>query len=306
MPIPRTWRGITLLTFCLQKSKSGRSADCCFGRKTTRSFAVYAPELDQYSPDRLVLMSELHRAIEHGQLILHYQPKVTLRDGRIAGVEALVRWQHPTRGLVPPNQSIPLAEGSGWIKPLAFKVVEAALRQRHVWHRDGLDIDIMVNLSARSLQDPNLANHIGQLIDTAGPSTAKLGVEITESTLMVDAARAMRLLTDLHDLGVEISIDDFGTGYSSLAYLNHLPADEIKIDKSFVIDMDHDSDDAMIVRSIIDLGHNLGLRVVAEGVETQQSMGALAIMGCGVVQGYFLSPPIPAEQSATLLRQSYS
>jgi diguanylate cyclase (GGDEF)-like protein len=263
---------------------------------------VYAKERDDYSPDRLTLLTELRRAIDVGELVLHYQPKADLRTSEVHGVEALVRWSHPKRGLVPPDEFIPLAQKTGVIVPLTFFVLNEALRQCRTWKLEGLDLCVGVNLSARNLLDVHLPDTVGELLAKWEVSPSLLELEITESTILADPIRAMHVLSRLSDMGVRLAIDDFGTGYSSLAYLKRLPVDELKIDKSFVQGMEEDENDAVIVRSTIDLGRNLGLRVVAEGVETAEAWRRLAALGCDIAQGYYLSRPIPAAELAAWLR----
>lgn len=256
--------------------------------------AVYKFDQDINSRGRHRLISDLRRAIEENQLVLHYQPKAELATGRILCVEALVRWQHPDRGLVPPDEFIPFAEQTVLIKPLSEWVLNAAVRQIRVWLDAGLNVEVAVNLSMRNLQDPDLPDTIIRLLSAWAVSPTKLWVEITESSLMADPQRAMSVLTRLRSVGVRVSIDDFGTGYSSLAYLKRLPIDELKIDKSFVKEMATDSDDAAIVRSTIGLGHALRLSVVAEGIEDCKTRDLLIEQGCDVGQGYFLSRPLAA------------
>jgi diguanylate cyclase (GGDEF)-like protein/PAS domain S-box-containing protein len=265
-------------------------------KRTDTGYAIYAAEHDEYSPDRLTLIGELRQAIEQDQLLLHYQPKVNLKTERIAGVEALVRWQHPERGIIPPDQFIPLAEHTGIIRSLTAWVLNRALRQWRDWHQAGLDLSVAVNLSARSLHDPNLITTIASCLKTWSVPADRLEVELTESTLMADPVRGSEVLMRLHEMGVKLAIDDFGTGYSSLAYLKQLPIDEIKIDKSFVLEMLANDRDGFIVRSVADLGHSLGLDVVAEGVEDQQTLRLLTLMGCDIAQGYHLSRPLPSEE----------
>jgi diguanylate cyclase (GGDEF)-like protein len=257
-------------------------------------YALYASEQDQYTPRRLMLIGELRHAIELNQLVLHYQPKINLRTGRVTGVEALVRWQHPQHGLIPPAEFISLAEQTGAIKPLTLWVLEEALRQCQAWHQAGLTLTVAVNLSARNLQDPQLVDQVAGFLETAGAAPSRLELEVTESVIMADPARALETLTRLSAMGVRLAIDDFGAGYSSLSYLKKLPVNELKIDKTFVINMATDDNDAVIVRSTIDLAHNLGLAVVAEGVETQASWNRLAALGCDAAQGYWMSRPLPA------------
>jgi diguanylate cyclase (GGDEF)-like protein len=265
---------------------------------------TYAKERDDYSPDRLTMLTELRRAIDQGELVLHYQPKAELRSGEVKGVEALVRWSHPVRGLMPPDDFIPLAQKTGVIVPLTFFVLNEALRQCRTWQLEGLDLCVGVNISARNLLDVHLPDTVGELLGRWEVSPSLLELEITESTILADPIRAMHVLSRLSGMGVRLAIDDFGTGYSSLAYLKRLPVDELKIDKSFVQGMEEDEDDAVIVRSTIDLGRNLGLRVVAEGVETAEAWSRLVALGCDAAQGYYLSRPVPAAELASWLRAS--
>jgi diguanylate cyclase (GGDEF)-like protein/PAS domain S-box-containing protein len=264
-------------------------------KRTDSGTAVYAVEHDGYSPDRLVLIRELREAIEHDQLLLYYQPKVNLKTRHIESVEALVRWQHPERGVIPPDQFIPLAEHTGLIRPLTSWVLSRALRQCCDWHTVGLPLKVAVNISARSLHDPQLAPMVEFLLQTWRVPAEWLELELTETTLMADPGRGAETLRRLHDMGVKIAIDDYGSGYSSLAYLKGLPLDTIKIDKSFVQEMAANEGDAFIVRSVADLGHSLGLEVVAEGAEDHQTVRLLTMMGCDLVQGYYVSRPLPPE-----------
>ena len=263
---------------------------------------IYAKERDEYSPDRLTMLTELRRAIDQGELVLHYQPKADLRSGEVNGVEALVRWSHPVRGLVPPDDFIPLAQKTGVIVPLTFFVLNEALRQCRTWQLEGLELCVGVNLSARNLLDVNLPDTVGELLGRWELPPSLLELEITESTILADPIRAMHVLSRISGMGVRLAIDDFGTGYSSLAYLKRLPVDELKIDKSFVQGMGDDENDAVIVRSTIDLGRNLGLRVVAEGVETAAAWRQLVSLGCDVAQGYYLSRPVSAAELAAWAR----
>lgn len=272
-------------------------------RQTGNGYAVYASERDQHSPRRLALMGQLRQAIETGQLILYYQPKIDLRTGRIIGMEALVRWIHPEFGLIPPDEFITPAEKTGLIRPLTLWVVEAALRQCRAWQEEGRAFSVSVNVSARNLLDSQLPDQIAGLLQTHGVSPGQLELEITESAIMADPAKAMGILTRFNRMGGSLSIDDFGTGYSSLGYLRKLPVDTIKIDKSFVKNMTEDENDATIVRSTIDLGHNLGLRVVAEGVENQEIWDQLVALGCDAAQGYYISRPIPAAEMGRWLTE---
>jgi diguanylate cyclase (GGDEF)-like protein len=266
---------------------------------------VYDAARDRYSPDRLALVGELRRAIGHDELVLHYQPKVNLSglDLSVTGAEALVRWQHPTRGLLPPAEFIPQAEHTGLMRPLTLWVLESALRQSEAWRARGLDIDISVNLSAASLADAALPDDVAALLTRFDVPAERLTLEITESMAMSDPSRAGVLLGRLHDLGVGLAIDDFGTGHSSLSYLSRLPVRELKIDRSFVMKIEDGDTDAVIVRSTIDLGHNLGLRVVAEGVENDTVLRWLSARGCDAIQGYGISPPLPAGEFAGWLER---
>ncbi|HEU6443653.1 MAG TPA: EAL domain-containing protein [Gaiellaceae bacterium] len=257
---------------------------------------VYTRERDDYSPDRLTLLTELRRAIDRGELVLHYQPKVDLRTGEIHGVEALVRWMHAERGTIPPDEFIPPAQKTGVIGPLTMFVLDEALRQCRAWALQGLELCVAVNLSTRNLLDVHLPDTVGGLLARWEVPPRLLELEITESTILADPVRAMQILSRLNEMGIRIAIDDFGTGYSSLAYLKRLPVDELKIDKSFIQGMEENENDAVIVRSTIDLGRNLGLRVVAEGVETAKAWSGLARLGCDIAQGYYLSRPVPAEE----------
>lgn len=265
-------------------------------KQSGEGFALYASEYDRHSTDRLTLIGELRRAIEQGGLVVYYQPKVDLKTLCVCGVEALVRWPHPTRGLIPPDEFIPLSEQTGLIKPLTSLVLDQAMRQFSDWRKNNLTIPIAVNLSARNLQDPSLPRQVADLLTTYQLGPSALQLEITENTIMADSVRVMEVLTTLSDMKIELSIDDFGTGYSSLGYLKRLPVTEIKIDRSFVKDMASDESDAIIVQSTIGLAHNLGLRVVAEGVEDEATLKRLIALGCDGAQGYFLSRPLPANK----------
>ena len=262
-------------------------------RKAGEGHAFYDPEGDPYTPRRLIMTSELRHAIENDQLTLHYQPKIDLKDHHISGVEALARWNHPKFGFIPPDQFIPLAEQTGLIGPLTLWVLNEALRQCSVWRKSGLTLAVSVNLSVRNLQDAHLPDHIGKFLEAWEVPVSMLEVEITESTIMANPMVAMDTLTRINEMGVRISIDDFGTGYSSLAYLKKFPATEIKIDKFFIQGVGESDLDSHIVQSTIDLGHNLGLVVVAEGIENELTYDHLTILGCDEVQGYYMSRPLP-------------
>ncbi|HUK55548.1 MAG TPA: EAL domain-containing protein [Nitrospiria bacterium] len=273
-------------------------------KQSSSGFAVYVSEHDRHSPSRLALMAEMRHAVERREFVLYYQPKIDLKTRQTTGVEALIRWRHPERGLIPPDEFITLAEHTGFIKQLTLWVLENALGQWRAWRRSGIDLSVAVNLSARSLQDPQLPDQITGLLQSSGALPAGLELEITESAIMADPARAMEILTRLRSKNIRFSIDDFGAGYSSLGYLKKLPVDEVKVDKSFVLGMAANADDAVIVRSTIDLAHNLGLKVVAEGVESREVLERLVEMGCDAAQGYYMSRPIPAEELARWLTDS--
>ncbi|HET7310376.1 MAG TPA: EAL domain-containing protein [Mycobacteriales bacterium] len=259
-------------------------------------WSMYSPEADRYTPERLAMLGELRAGLETGQLVVFYQPKSDAKTGVVVGVEALARWQHPTRGLLPPDEFIPLAENTGLIGDLTFEVLRQALAQVRTWHRKGMQIGVSVNLSVRQLTDMNLPRDVAALLADFHLPASVLTLEVTETTIMADPSRTLNVLRMLADIGIDLSIDDFGTGYSSLAYLRRLQADELKIDKSFVMGMSRNSNDAVIVRSTIELGHNLGLRMVAEGVEDAETWHLLRNLGCDVVQGYHLSRPLPPQQ----------
>jgi diguanylate cyclase (GGDEF)-like protein len=265
-------------------------------------YAVYDAANDDYSPRRLRLIAELRRAIDEGELIVHYQPKEALATGDVVGAEALVRWKHPERGLLQPADFLPVAQQTNLIKPLTLYVLETALAQCAAWRREGLDLHVAVNLSSRSLLDVDFPADVERLLARWELDGDALELEITETTIMADPLRAAVVLDGLNLLGVRIAIDDFGTGYSSLAYLSGLPVDEIKIDRSFVMTMNESASHAVIVRSTIDLGRNLGLDVVAEGVETADVREALRALGCDAAQGYFLSRAVPPADLARWLR----
>jgi len=266
-------------------------------------YEPYEPERDRHDARRLTLLSELRHAIEEKHLVLHYQPKADLATGRVLGAEALVRWQHPEHGLLPPDDFIPLAEPTGLIGPLTLAVLTEALRQCREWEDTGLDLKVAVNISVRNLYDERFVHHVDRLLRRYGVAPGNLTLEITESTMMADPTRPVAALSQLSMRGVHLAIDDFGTGYSSLAYLKRLPVTEIKIDKSFVMGMIDDADDAIIVRSTIDLARNLGLQVVAEGVEHEDVWRSLAAQGCDRAQGFYLSPALPAGEFVAWLKR---
>ena len=271
-------------------------------KRAGEGISLFTPDLDRDNAERLGLTGELRAAIERNQLVLHYQPKVALSDGRVIGVEALVRWEHPTRGLLRPDQFISVAEQAGLIEPLTYWVLRAARAQQAQWQSAGLELSMAVNLSAQSLRDSNLLETVRDVLIAHPDCHAGFELELTESMLMSDPARARSLLASLRGMGVRVAVDDFGTGYSSLAYLKRLPLDELKIDRSFLRDVASDVRDAALVRATIDLGHTLGLCVVAEGVEDADSLVLLKDMGCDEVQGYYVSRPVGPEALARWAR----
>jgi diguanylate cyclase len=275
-------------------------------KDTHAGFVLFDPKHDQHSPDRLALLGELRRAIDHQQLVLHYQPKVDAHTGQMLGVEALVRWQHPDHGLIPPNDFLPLAERTGLIGLLTNYVLDAALHQCREWRQAGHELAIAVNVSARSLLDLAFPNQVADLLARWELPARLLMVEITESTIMTDPTHALKILGQLNAMGVQIAIDDFGTGYSSMAHLKTLPVHELKIDRSFVSHMTSNNRDAVIVHTTVDLGRNLGLRVVAEGVEDLQTLQELDALGCDAIQGYYISRPVPADDLIHWLEQQHA
>lgn len=265
-------------------------------KKSGTRIAWYDVEKDHNSVRHLVLAGELRQAIEGDQLALYYQPKIDIPQRRVCGAEGLVRWFHPRDGFVPADEFIALAESTGLIRPLTLWVLEAGFRQLAAWTEAGREFGLSLNLSARNLQESDLADSVSRLIEQTGVEAGRVTFEITESAIMVDPAHALSIIRDLSALGVHFSIDDFGTGYSSLSYLKRLPVAELKIDKSFVIQMTEDHNDAEIVRATIDLGHNLGLKVVGEGVEGVEHFAVLKGFGCDMGQGYYFSPPLPIDE----------
>lgn len=265
-------------------------------RKAGGGYAFYSAGQDLFSPARLALVSELRHAIDDDQLMLVYQPKVDLISGEVAGVEALVRWRHPTRGLISPEDFIPVAEQTGLIRALSYWVMDAAAKQGYNFRRAGYSIPVAVNLSTLNLLDPRLPTRLQNQCLTWGIEPGAIELEITESAIMQDPAGAYQVLRRLNEMGYLLYIDDFGTGYSSLGYLKKLPVDALKIDKSFVLDMLKDKDAEQIVRSTIDLAHDLGLKVVAEGVEQQEVLDKLGLLGCDMAQGFYIGKPMEADR----------
>ena len=272
-------------------------------KSTNSLFEIYDEENDEYDPSRLTLVGELRRAIDDRELAVFYQPKARLGSGGVDSVEALIRWNHPERGLLTPDQFIPLAEHTGLIGPLTRYVLDTAMAQCRAWRDEGLNVGVAVNLAMRNLLDESFPLHVEELLAKWRLAPGAIELEITENTIMADPFRAMNVLGRLSEMGVKLSIDDFGTGYSSLAYLKRLPVDAVKIDKSFVMGMAGDGNDGAIVRSTIDLARNLGLNVVAEGVEDDETWSELRDLGCDLAQGYLISKPLPAQQVTSFLHE---
>ncbi|MEO6205400.1 MAG: EAL domain-containing protein [Mycobacteriales bacterium] len=256
----------------------------------------YEQHLDEHSPRKLGLLAALRRSVLDDELLVYYQPILDLNAGGVVGVEALVRWQHPTEGLLAPDEFIPLAEGSGFIHALTDGVLRLALAQSRIWRDQGLDLTISVNLSTRCLLDSALPESVSAALDASGVAAERLMLEITESAIVADPIRAFEVIARLHALGVQLSIDDFGTGYTSMRYLRDLPVRELKIDRSFVSGMMTDPQDYALVQTSIDLGRRLGLRTVAEGVEDEQTWRELTGLGCDAAQGYLFLRPLPARE----------
>ena len=283
-----------------------RRADLAlYAAKTARAAIVrYHPGIDEFDPQRLGLIAELRRAISAGELLLHYQPKVDAITGHVVAFEALVRWMHPVRGLVPPNDFIPIAESTGLIGPLTQWVVDSALAQLAEWSLVRPGLSIAVNISARNLRD-DLPGWILNRLAANRVRASQLVLELTETSFATDPVRATALLEELNAAGVRVSLDDFGQGYTSLGSLGHLPVSELKIDRGFVVAMENSAEDRAIVASVIELGHQLGLTVVAEGVETEAVFADLRLLGVDTVQGYLFSRPVPASEALALMDRPY-
>jgi diguanylate cyclase (GGDEF)-like protein len=262
-------------------------------KASTGGLCLYDADLDTRTPQRLALASELRQALQRDELVVYAQPKFRLSDGAVVAFEALVRWQHPLHGLLLPDEFIPVAERSGLVRQLTVVVLDDVLAAAAQWKAGGRSLGVAVNLSPRNLLDPDLVGDVGRLLRRHGIAAPLLTLEITEGSVMADPARTIDVLHELRAMGVQLSVDDFGTGYSSLSYLKRLPVGEVKIDKSFVLNMDTDADNASIVRSIVDLGGNLSLDVVAEGIETAEVWTRVRAMGCAYGQGYLAGRPMP-------------
>ena len=274
-------------------------------RKHNR-YTFYLPELDPYTPRRLGLLGALRAAIADGELTLYYQPQIDLQTGIIHSVEALLRWNHPDYGCVPPDQFIPLAEQTGLIQPLSAWVLETAIKQCADWLQRGMHLSMSVNLSAHNLHEADLPARIAHLLGCYALPARYLCVEVTESAVMTDIEQALEILNAISEMGIKIAVDDFGTGYSSLAYLRRLPVNELKIDRTFVKQMITDRVDATIVQSTVRMARDLGLKIVAEGVEDQETSNLLAAYGCDCGQGYFWSRPVPSQDLELWLEKTKS
>jgi predicted signal transduction protein with EAL and GGDEF domain len=268
------------------------------------AYQLFMPAMNAFAKDRLELENGLRRALVQGEFVLHYQPKVDVRDGGIDSAEALIRWQHPTRGLTAPSDFIPLAEECGLILPIGEWVLREACRQACAWQTAGLrPMRVAVNLSAQQFRQKNLVEVVRSALHAARLEPRYLELELTESAVMHDAEQSIEILRQLSALGVRISVDDFGTGYSSLSYLRRLPLDKLKIDRAFIRDVVTSRDDAAIVRAIVSLAHNLRLKVIAEGVETPDQLAFLRELGCDQYQGYHYSVPVPDNVFIEMLRE---
>jgi diguanylate cyclase (GGDEF)-like protein len=273
-------------------------------KRTNKGAAMYDSEQDQQRIRRLRLEKDLHEAIEANVLSLHYQPKIDLRTKTVVGVEALLRWQHNDLGAIPPDEMIEIAEQTGLIKQLTYWILNTACAQIAFWRTRGMQLNVAVNLSVWNLQDGNLLNQLQMMLQKWNVPAEVLEFEITESAMMADLEHAIDVLSELDKMGIRLAVDDYGTGFSSLAYLKKLPVDVLKIDKSFVIGMSIDKDDASIVHSTIDLAHNLHINVVAEGVEDKSTLDELGRLGCDIAQGYYFSRPLPPEELERWLNES--
>ncbi|HWW53053.1 MAG TPA: EAL domain-containing protein, partial [Acidimicrobiales bacterium] len=270
------------------------------GRNT---FRQYAPSMNAHAHKRLATESSLHTAIAHGELVLFYQPKVDVQTMKLVGMEALVRWRHPERGLLGPDEFIPLAEETGLIVPLGEWALETACRQTHVWREKAGDLVVAVNLSARQFQQQEMADVVARALRETGLPPRALELELTETVALENPAATSATLHDIKRMGVSCSIDDFGTGYSGLSYLTRLPIDKLKIDKSFIDQIANGEDDARIVAAVIALAHELHMTVIAEGVETREQADFLKANGCDDMQGYLISRPLSTEEFAAMLNR---
>jgi len=282
-----------------------KSADTAmYGAKNSgrNNYQFYAADMHASAAQRLQTEGQLRQALERGEFLLHYQPKLDLASGAISGFEALLRWNHPQRGLVPPLEFVTILEDTGLILPVGEWVIEEVCRQLKAWEAAGMRVaPVAINLSARQLQQDGLVGAIERIVGASGVAPTLLEFELTESMLMTDPEAAVGILSRIKDMGMQLSVDDFGTGYSSLAYLKRFPLDALKIDRTFVRDLPHDSDDAAITKAVIRLAHSLSLKVVAEGVETAEQLRELERYDCDQIQGYYVSRPVPSADCAALL-----
>ncbi len=273
-------------------------------KQNPKGYMFYSNALRQDNPHRLSLLSELRQTINHGGLDLYFQPKININTKKTIAVEVLVRWSHPKYGNISPEEFIPLAERSRLIRPMTDWVILQSLKRLKAWHTAGIKIEMSINISAKDLEDPAFLKILTKAVNSSGVNPAALTIEITESCVMQDPDKSMSILHSMKEIGVNLSIDDFGTGYSSLAYLSHLPVNELKIDKSFVKGMLENANNLLIVNATIDLGHNLNLKVTAEGIEDDLTFNKLAEMGCDIAQGYYMSPPLPENKLIEWLSES--
>ena len=264
-------------------------------KRNKTGYEIYNPKYDEYSIGKLSLISDLRSAIVNNQLFMEYQPVIDINNGEVISAEALLRWKHHERGTVYPDEIIPIAEQTGLINPITYWIIDSTAKYNKKLKSIGIDIKIAINLSVYNLQDNKFVEKIIDIFDKNQISASEFIMEVTESVMMTNPQQSIEILNRLHELGIEIAIDDFGTGYSSLAYLKLLPLSKLKIDKSFIMDMIEDDNDAMIVRSTIDLAHNLGMQVIAEGIERKEVLELLSLLGCKLGQGHFISNPIPGD-----------
>ncbi|TNC88767.1 MAG: GGDEF-domain containing protein [Alcanivorax sp.] len=268
---------------------------------TNEKFAIYSQEIDPYNQRRISLLGELRNAIEKDALQLYFQPQICLDTLQVSGAEVLIRWIHPEYGFIPPDEFIPLAERTGVIQPLTYWICRKAFAFKKSLSDQGYDINLSINISARNLQDPHFKDQICKIAQECDITLDKVIMELTETAVMHNPDDAMRVMGELSAVGIRLSIDDFGTGYSSLSYLKKLPVNEIKIDRSFVMEMAKNSDDQVIVHTTLTMGHNMSLEVVAEGIEDEDTLNKLKEMGCDLAQGYHIARPMPANEFFTWL-----
>jgi EAL domain-containing protein (putative c-di-GMP-specific phosphodiesterase class I) len=271
-------------------------------KEAAAGVVLYRPRSDERAPTRFGMLGQLRRALDRRELVVYYQPKVDIATQQACGAEALVRWEHPTRGLLPPVEFVPVAEASGLISRLTNYVLDAALERVRAWLDSGVRVPVSVNLSARSLDDLTLPQQVRSMLARHRVPAELLCLEITETAIMHDPDSALVVLGELSTAGVKLSLDDFGTGYSSMSYLQRLPVTELKIDRSFVTGLQDSRANDVLVRSTIELGHGLNLQVVAEGVEDAATVATLGELGCDIVQGYYYARPMPAEEFETWLQ----